>query len=412
MDFLNTEPTPQPRLVSLKVENFRALRSVEFKNLTPLTALLGPNGSGKSTVFDALAFLADSFQFGLGDAWEKRGGGQEIQTRGESGPVVIQVKYRERPVWPLLTYHLAVEDITGRPAVKSEWLRWRPRARGRAFYLLDYRFGEGSAYSYDRPEAIEREKVRLQSPDLLAVNALGQIAQYPRIAALRKFVTSWHISRISAESAREQSVARSERHLTKTGNNLASVVQYLKENSPEQLEAIISRLRRGVPQVEGARAAAMPNGWLILQVKDAPFDRPIPADFASDGTLKMLAYLALLYDPEPPPFISIEEPENFLHHRLLYELVESFRAAAEQTQLLVTTHSPYFVDALRTEEVRILWRDKQGFTQTARVADVPGVPEFMEHGAQLGQLWSEGHFRAGDPLYNREADPRPPGRSR
>lgn len=409
MDSRNPEPTPQPRLISLKVKNFRVLRSVEFKNLTPLTVLLGPNGSGKSTVFDALAFLADSFQFGLWDAWEKRGGGQEIKTRGERGPVVIQVKYREYPGCPLLTYHLAVEDMDGRPAVKSEWLRWRSRARGQAFYFLNCHLGEGSAVSNEHPTEIEGEKVRLQSPALLAANALGQFAEYPRITALRNFITGWHLSSLSAEGARQQSIGRSERHLNQSGDNLASVIHYLVEHQPERLRAIFERLQRAVPQIEGVRVETTLNGRMILQVKDAPFDHPIPADFASDGTLKMLAYLALLLDSEPPPFIGIEEPENFLHHRLLYELVESFRAATEQTQLLVTTHSPYFVDALRPEEVRILWRDKQGFTRTERAADLFGIPEFMQQGAQLGQLWSEGHFKVGDPQYNREAEPwRPP----
>ena len=63
----------------------------------------------------------------------------------------------------------------------------------------------------------------------------------------------------------------------------------------------------------------MPDGRLLLQIKDAPFSHPVMARFASDGTLKMLAYLVLLYDPAPPPFIGIEEPENFLHPRLLPE---------------------------------------------------------------------------------------------
>ena len=105
-----------------------------------------------------------------------------------------------------------------------------------------------------------------------------------------------------------------------------------------------------------------------------PFIRPVLARFASDGTLKMLAYLLLLYDPDPPPFIGIEEPENFLHPRLLYELAEECRAASERTQLLVTTHSPFFLDALRPEEVRILWRDEHGHTQARCVDQVRGVP--------------------------------------
>ena len=84
----------------------------------------------------------------------------------------------------------------------------------------------------------------------------------------------------------------------------------------------------------------MQDGRLILQVKDAPFKKPILAKFASDGTLKMLAYLTVLYDPEPPQLIGIEEPENHLHPRLLPELAEECRTASGQSQLMVTTHSP------------------------------------------------------------------------
>ncbi len=78
-----------------------------------------------------------------------------------------------------------------------------------------------------------------------------------------------------------------------------------------------------------------------MQIKDAPFKRPVLAKFASDGTLKMLAYLTVLYDPMPPQLVGIEEPENQLHPRLLPELAEECRKAAERTQLMVTTHSPF-----------------------------------------------------------------------
>jgi predicted ATPase len=142
----------------------------------------------------------------------------------------------------------------------------------------------------------------------------------------------------------------------------------------------------------------MPDGRLLLQIKDAPFDRPILAKFASDGTLKMLAYLTLLYDPEPPQLIGIVEPENQLHPRLLPDLAEECRDATARTQLMVTTHSPFFVNGLRPEELWVLYRDEQGYTQAQRAADMVGIKEFMEEGAQLGYLWMEGYFEVGDPL--------------
>jgi len=97
------------RIEYLKVRNFRALRDVEFKNMTPLTVLLGPNGSGKSTVFDVFAFLAECFEMGLRRAWDKRGRAKELRSRGAEGPVSIELKYREHG-FPLITYHLAIDD--------------------------------------------------------------------------------------------------------------------------------------------------------------------------------------------------------------------------------------------------------------------------------------------------------------
>jgi predicted ATPase len=395
------------RIEYLKVQNFRALREVELKELTPLTVLLGPNGSGKSTVFDVFAFLSECFELGLRRAWDKRGRAKELKTRGGDGPVVIEVKYKE-PGYPLITYHLAVDERNGGPVVVEEWLQWRRGQRGKPFRFLDYREGQGRAASGAAPDENDRRiEIPLKSPDLLAVNALGQFAEHPRAAALRDFITGWYVSYLSADSARGQPEAGPQERLSKTGDNLANVIQDLAERHGDRLEHIFEVLRQRVPRIERVLADTMPDGRLLLQIKDAPFSHPVLARFASDGTLKMLAYLVLLYDPAPPPFIGIEEPENFLHPRLLPELAEECRAATAATQLLVTTHSPFFLNALRPQEVRVLWRDERGYTQTQRACDIPGVREFTEHGALLGHLWMEGQLGVGDPLVNQGAPTRP-----
>lgn len=395
------KPSRKPaRLEYLKVENYRALRKVEFKDLTPLTVLLGPNGSGKSTVFDVFAFLSECFESGLRRAWDRRGRAKELKTRGATGPIVLELKYRE-PDFPLVTYHLAVDEEGGAPLVVEEWLQWRRGEHGKPFRFLDYRKGRGQAVSGELPdEQDHRVEVPLKSADLIAVNALGQFADHPRVAALREFVTSWYVSYFSVDETRGQPEAGPQERLSRTGDNIANVIQYLAEQHPARLDRIFHVLRMRVPRVERVLAEAMPDGRLLLQIKDAPFDNPILARFASDGTLKMLAYLVLLYDPRPPPFIGIEEPENFLHPRLLSELAEECRRASENGQVLVTTHSPFFVNALRPEEVRILFRDEKGYTQSARAADIKGVKDFIKAGASLGHLWMEGHFGMGDPLVN------------
>lgn len=401
-----------PRIESLRVENYRALRRVELDKLTPMTVLLGLNGSGKSTVFDVFNFLSECFQFGLRHAWDRRGRGKELKTRGASGPIVFELKYREQPKDPIITYHLAIDEGAKGPEVVEEWLQWRRGTRGQPFRFLEFRRGVGRAVSGERPDAEDQRKdTTLRSSDLIAVNTLGQLAEHPRVAALREFITDWYVSYLSIDQTRNQPEAGPQERLSKSGENLPNVIQYLKEQHPERLERIFAVLRQRIPRLERVEAESMPDGRLLLQIKDAPFEQPVLSKFASDGTMKMLAYLTVLYDPEPPRFIGIEEPENFLHPRLLPELAEECRVASERSQLLITSHSPFFINAMRAEEVRVLYRDERGFTQAVRASDIQGIPELMKAGATLGYLWMEGHFGLGDPLVNQGA-PRPDQKGR
>ncbi|WP_437690032.1 AAA family ATPase [Sorangium sp. So ce176] len=411
-------PTNQasvPRIESLHVENYRALRRLELGAITPLTVLLGPNGSGKSTVFDVFAFLSEAFSLGLRKAWDRRGRFKELRTRCAEGPIILELQYRERPGTPLITYHLEIDEEPRGPVVASEWLRWRRGERGRPWRFLDFKRGEGVVVSGEAPdETAERIEERLDSPELLAVNTLGQLAKHPRVGALRRFITSWYMTYLSADSARSTPEAGPQERLSQTGDNLPNVIQYLKEQHEERLDTILKVLARRVPKLERVTAEPMQDGRLLLQIKDAPFERPVLARYASDGTLKLLAYLTVLYDPSPPQLVGIEEPENYLHPRLLPELAEECRNASERTQLLVTSHSPFFVSDLRPEELRVLYRDELGYTQARRVADMERARAMYEAGGKLGHLWMEGYFDVGDPLVRAggPVEPRARGRRR
>jgi predicted ATPase len=306
---------------------------------------------------------------------------------------------------------LAVEEERGGPIVVDEWLRWRRNQAGRPFKFLTFQRGAGEVVSGEAPdETDERFPERLASPDLLAVSTLGQLAQHPRVGALRHFVTSWYVSYLAAGDMRGTPDAGPAERLTPTGDNLPNVIQYLKEQHPTQLDEILRILVERVPRLERVLAEPMPNGQLLLRIKDAPFEQPILAKYASDGTLKMLAYLIVLHDPSPPQFIGIEEPENYLHPRLLPELAEECRRATAATQLLVTSHSPYFVNEIRPEELRVLYRDDDGYTQVHRVADMERATAMYQAGGKLGQLWLEGYFDVGDPLVRAGGPIQPRGR--
>ena len=392
-----------PRVETLHVQNYRALRDVRLDSITPLTVLLGPNGSGKSTVFDVFAFLSECFSEGLRKAWDRRGRFRELRSRDSDGPIIIELQYREKPSTPLITYHLEIQEKERGPIVSREFLRWKRTHPGAPFHFLDYSKGRGVVVTGEQPEAQDqRIEKPLSGPDVLAVNTLGQLAENPRVIALRNFITGWHLSYLSADAARGNPEAGAEERLSQTGDNLANVIQYLGEEHPERLEQIFATLQRRIPRIEQVTSRPLDDGRLLLQVKDAPFSSPVLARFASDGTLKMLAYLTLLYDPVPPQLIGIEEPENYLHPRLLPELAEECDMASDRTQLIVTTHSPFFIDRLQPDQVRVLYRGADGYTRAKRVADMRGIKEFLSEGASLGDLWMEGQFEVGDPLAQEE----------
>jgi predicted ATPase len=386
------------RIEQVKVKNFRALQDVEFKDLKPLTVLLGANGSGKSTFFDVFAFLSDCFSEGLRNAVDKRGRFADLRSRGQTGAIIFEIAYRESIDPRLIRYHLEIDERDGRPIVASEWMHWKRGSYGQPFRFLDYREGIGRVITGDVPEPKEQRVDRpLAGPDVLAVSTLGQLAENPRVKSLRDFVTGWHLSYLSATDTRVVPEAGAQEHLSRTGHNISNVIQFLKERHPATLDSIFQTLRRRVPRLESVDPVALPTGHLLLTIKDAPFSEGIQARYASDGTLKMLAYLIQLHDPSPPPFLGIEEPENFLHPKLLYELAEECNAASARMQMVVTTHSPFFINALQPTQVWALGRDDNGYTKAIRAAEMKGINEQIAAGASLGQLWVEGYFETGNP---------------
>ena len=155
-----------------------------------------------------------------------------------------------------------------------------------------------------------------------------------------------------------------------------------------------------LPGIESIRSDKAPDGRLLLEFHAAGYDKPFYQQDMSDGSLKLLAYLLLMEDPEPAPLIGIEEPENGLHHQLLSVLAQEMQAFSRKDnglQILVTTHSPYFVDALTPEEVWILEKGVDGFSTITRAADIPGVKALFDEGIPTGSLWYSNHFGIGNP---------------
>ncbi len=389
----------------IRVRNFRAFRDFDMRDIPRLAILVGANGSGKSTLFAVFGFLRDAMNSNVRSALARIGGSrgfEEVRSRNTEGPIEIQVKFRLEPGKPLVTYDLRIGSDKSGPVVERETLCYRRFHRGKPWHLLDFRRGQGYAVTNEAEEVrdegqLRRDEQSLKSPDLLAIKGLAQFKQFPALVALGDLIERWHVSNFHIGRARPESEVDVSNHLSREGENLSLVVKYLHDHHQEVFRTILEKLKQRIPNLTRVDAMQTEDGRILLRFQDGAFEAPFLARYVSDGTIKMLAYLTLLHDPDPHPLLCVEEPENQLYPTLLWELAEEFRAYANRSgQVLVSTHSPDFLNAANTEEVYWLQKDA-GSTRIHRASENEQVAAYMRDGDQLGYLWRQGFFEGADP---------------
>lgn len=396
------------QIESIRLKNFRAFRDVILKDIPRFCVMVGANGTGKSTLFSVFAFLRDAMTTNVTAALGRLGGSRglaEVRSRGTTGPIEIEIKLRttlSEGRSRLITYELHIDELNHRPAVVRERLQYRRGSGGRPWRFLDFSNGLGEAVtneldSVTDEKQLKREQQTLKSPDILAIKGLAQFERFPAVVALGNLIENWHLSDFHVSRARPEAEAGYAEHLSREGENLSLVVEYLFNHHAKTFAEILSRLQRRVPGITQVEAKTTEEGRVLLKFQDGSFEDPFLARYVSDGTIKMLAYLVLLYDPNPHPLLCVEEPENQLYPSLLWDLAEEFRAYAERGgQVFVTTHSPDFLNAVQLDEVFWLVKD-QGYTTVHRAADDEQLRAYMAEGDQMGYLWKQGLFVGAHP---------------
>ena len=389
------------QIESIEIRNYRLFRNATLSDLPRLVVVVGANGSGKSTLFDVFSFLKEALTQNVAQAVARRGGLRELVSRGESGPIGITVKFRESG-GRLATYQLDIANEQGRPVVEREILKFRRGQYGKPWHFIDFSRGSGSAITneaaYGQEGVVEERKEHvLDDSSVLAIKGLGQFKEFRVVAEFRSLIENWHISDFHISDARPSAEAGYAEHLSTRGDNVAQVAQYLYERHPDQFERVLKAMTQRVPGVSRVEAKPTEDGRLVLRFQDGSFKDPFIARYVSDGTIKMFAYLVLLYDPKPHPLLAIEEPENQLYHDLLAELLEEFRDYARRGgQVFVSTHSPEFLNGATLKE--IYWLVKQdGFTIVRRASNTEVLRNLVSEGDLLGSLWKQGLFEGAGP---------------
>lgn len=404
-----------------RIQNYRSLRNITLgrigtdqeakgaKPLAPLTVVIGKNGVGKSSIFDAFGFIADCMETDIDTACNarRRGGYDKLVSSGTNEPIAFTIYYRESKNDRPITYELRIEKDSkdGLPVVISERLRQRRKnqSKGRPLSFLLLERGRGSVWGGDESlegDDLAKRDVVLDPHKLGIVTLAEHIEENPRIKRFKSFIQSWYLSYFTPDAARQIPQAGLQRHLNLHGDNLGNVVQYLERAHPTVFKQILDDLSKKIPgigSIETHRDSVTNNLYLLF--KDKGFAQSFTQQQMSDGTLKMFSYLLLLNDPEPAPFICIEEPENGLYHKLLEMLAREFREHTtprrrSASQVFITTHQPYFLDALEPDEVWILEKNDDGFSTAKRADEIEYVANMVKEGQPLGALWYSDYLDA------------------
>ncbi len=386
------------KIEKISIKNFKVFKEVVFDDLSNMTVLVGANGSGKSTFFDVLGFLKDALFHNVGAALSRRGGFKEVISRGQEGNIEFELKFRES-TGKLATYYLSIGLKNGKPIVFREILKFRRGSGGKPWHFLDFAEGEGEAITnednYDDIKFVDikRDTQTLASPDTLAIKGLGQFKKFRVVNAFREMIENWHVSDFHISSARNVQDDGYAEHLSVEGDNLPLVTKFIFENHPDIFKVILDKMAARVPGISKVEAKAMEDGRLVLKFQDGSFKDPFVARYVSDGTIKMFAYLVLLYDPSPHNLLCIEEPENQLYPELMIELSEEFRIYGERGgQIFVTTHSPDFLNGVNIDE--LYWLEKvNGFSTIHKASKFPDLVALIKEGDMLGYLWKQKLFK-------------------
>ena len=376
-------------ITKISIKNYKSLKNLSL-NLKPFMVFVGPNNSGKSNILDAFHFLADlignhDFQATI----KRRGGSQQILFNGGleqtisvelNGKVNIDGKDRK------YKYVVQLEgNEWGNCKNKKEILTLLENEEN---VLLNFPSKDDMANAFD--ETGKKIGGFGGGSERLYLSQFTDRRHYPIISQLAQDVRSWAFFNLLPPLMRESLPVQRKFDLESSGHNLAVVLHTLQAEDPQRFKEIEDILRTAIPELEELTTALTNHepGQTYIRIREKSLQTATPAWGMSDGTLRLLGYLATLYSPSPPSLVCFEEPENYVHPQLLEMLIELLRNASLKMQVLVTTHSPYLVDLLQPSDLYIVEK-KKGETLVKDVKSKKAIKDALKV-LGLGELWYSG----------------------
>lgn len=336
-----------PRIRQIQVRNFKSIERAVV-DLEPFTVLVGPNGAGKSNFVEALSLLRECVVEGLAKAL--RHPSAAVLPRWSQGPsenLGLHVRL-DLPGGTRADYALEIQcSMVKRPIVARERCvvsgGGKPEA---SFEVVEGEFVQGIAGISPR---IESDRLAL-----FAASTIGAFRPvYDFIAAIRRY--SINPQQVATGSARGADPGQV---LSRDGDNALFVLKAMEEESPAARSRVASLLGRAVKGVVAVRAREVGDGLALEVTQDLGLDRShwFAGSEVSDGTLRLLGILLAVYQPDGPSVMAIEEPESTVHPAATQVITQVLLDAAQERQVLITTHSPDVLDSkdLSDDQIRVV----------------------------------------------------------
>ena len=365
-----------PMLQSLRLKNFKAVRDSGTIKFTPLTVFIGNNGSGKSSIIEGL----ETFQAIVEDGLDKA----MPQWRG--------FEYIWRQEVPRKLREVNVERTCHENPMTFELHGQTTHGSFTATMQINLKPGGSEIFIQHEGLATKRQPRLTRDATGTVTFHEGKLLPDPRHplpdgqsllkGTLNDFIAQWQFVSLVAQamgSPTPQKRPGSPTHLAKDGSNIAEYLLSIRKLDQNAFDGVVETLLYILPYARDLQPTFTSEleRTVYLQLTEGEFK--VPGWLLSTGTLRIVALLALLRHPSPPPLIAIEEIENSLDPRTIHLLVDEIRSAVEsgRTQVILTTHSPYLLDLLELSHIVLVDR-------------VNGVPTFTRPaGRDSLQEWAK-----------------------
>ncbi len=378
---------------SIRVQGFRRLHDVELK-LRPLNVLIGANGSGKTSLLDVFTLLAASAAGDLKAMIREYGGVDSNLSvmNGVEGEKARFARFELRKqvsAYGPLEYAISLKPGGTSYEIPDESLTQHmdPSEPDPMIYLKNV---------HGRVRYFDHETKQLVAPQWEYDELESALSQIPMVyrepTRLRKSLLAihYHVLDVSSRApVRLPQQMREARLPGPNGEDLAACLYWMREADPDRFETIEDTLRVGFPNFERLNFPPVAAGLLAITWKEKGLKHPFFMHQLSEGTLRFLWLVTLLYSPGLTEVTLLDEPEVSLHPELLSVLADCLREASTRTQLIVATHADRLVRFLHPSEVVTL--DMEDGVTTATRADDLDLEEWLKE-YTLDQVWQHGRM--------------------